>query len=44
MSCQSKRIRQLGTLVIVTSLALAVTACGGSSDADAQLKLRLPLR
>jgi hypothetical protein len=34
MSCQSKRIRQLSTLVIVTSLATAATACGGSSDTN----------
>ncbi|MDP5135729.1 polysaccharide lyase family 7 protein [Rheinheimera baltica] len=34
-SCESKRIRQLGTLVIATSLALAVTACGGSRDDNA---------
>ncbi|MCB5228191.1 polysaccharide lyase family 7 protein [Alishewanella sp. 16-MA] len=34
MSYRSKRVHQFGKLVIAINLALAVTACGGSSDTN----------
>lgn len=42
MSCQSKRMRQLSTGVIVTSLALSVAACGSSSDATGTTQISPP--
>jgi hypothetical protein len=42
MSCQSKSIRQLSKVVIVTSLAFAVAACGGSSDANVTTQIPPP--
>ncbi|MBU2223549.1 MAG: polysaccharide lyase family 7 protein, partial [Gammaproteobacteria bacterium] len=42
MSWQSKSIRQLSKVVIVTSLAFAVAACGGSSDANVTTQIPPP--
>jgi hypothetical protein len=42
MSCQSKRTRQLGKLVVATSLTLAATACGGSIDGNGTANIPSP--
>ncbi len=42
MYCRLKKIRKLGSLVIVTGFALAMTACGGSSDGNDTTQISPP--